>query len=159
MPFRIVLDTNILLRGLINSRSAAGAVLYACDQRRVVILLSRSLLREYKQILTETLIVDRYPKLTAEKVQAALRHLRFVSDVIDPVKCRFDFPRDPKDAQLVELAIAGNATHIVTGDRDLHWLAAGHGDAAKRFRQRAPSVRIVDAGSFLNAIEDASGKL
>lgn len=41
--FRIVLDTNTLLRGLASPGGAAGGVLTLCEQRRVVLLLSQRL--------------------------------------------------------------------------------------------------------------------
>jgi len=90
-----------------------------------------------------------------DKVEVALRRFWYFCDVIHPVKCRFDFPRDPKDAKFIELAIASKATHIASGDNDLLGLATGHGDAANRFRQRAPQTKVVDARTFLTEIEAA----
>lgn len=51
-PFRVVLDTNILLRGLLNMRSASGRVVEACDSRVVVLLLSKPVISEYRAVLT-----------------------------------------------------------------------------------------------------------
>jgi putative PIN family toxin of toxin-antitoxin system len=147
-----VLDTNILLRGLLNIRSAVGGVVDACDQRRAVLLLSRPVLAEYRAVLTDSTMVALYPALVASKIDLALRRLRYVGDIHHALQVQFDYPRDPRDAKFIELAIAGNATHIVSGDKDLLQLASGHGDSAKRFRQRAPSVKLVDAASFLNAM-------
>ena len=152
-PFRVVLDTNILLRGLLNMRSASGGVLDACDRRSVVLLLSKPVIAEYREVLTYPAIVERYPELDFEKVEIALRRLRYVGDVVRRVKSRFDYQRDPKDAKFIELAIAGRATHIVSGDKDLLWLASGHGEVANRFRQRAPSTQVMNAATFLDELE------
>ena len=60
-PYRVVLDTNVLLRGIINPRSTSGRILWACDQRRVVPVLSKPVLAEYRFILTDPKLVARYP--------------------------------------------------------------------------------------------------
>ena len=153
--FRVVLDTNILLRGLLDMRSASGRVTKACDQRIVLLLLSKPVFTEYRAILTEPAIVERYPELTAEKVEIALRRFRYVGELMRTIKASFDYPRDPKDEKFIELAIAGDATHIVSADKDLLSLAHGHGEAARRFRQRAPSTQVLDAKNFLQQLDEA----
>lgn len=150
-PYRVVLDTNIQLRGLINIRSNAGRVVDACDRRAVVLLLSRPVLSEYRAILTAPEVVERYPELTTERVEVALRRLRYVGDFFRSVRVTFEYARDPKDEMFIELAIAGGASHIVTGDQDLLSLKSGRGEAAKRLWQRAPSLRAVDPATFLSA--------
>ena len=154
---RLVLDTNVLLRGLLNSGSAAGRVVTACDSRHVVLVLSRDVLAEYRTVLTFPSIVARYPEFTGRKVEITLRRLRYVADVVSTAGVRFEFPRDPKDAKLVELAIAARATYIVTGDQDLLSLPGGRGDASKRFRQRLPGVVAVTPAQFLDRIGPAAG--
>jgi putative PIN family toxin of toxin-antitoxin system len=144
---RVVLDTNILLRGLLNIHSAAGRVVDACDRRAVILLLSRPVLGEYRAVLTDRAIVDRYPELTTETAEVVLRRLRYVGDVLDPVRAKFKLPRDPRDEKFIELAIEGQATHIVTADRDILSVAGGQSEAAARFRQRARSIRVLDAAS------------
>lgn len=148
-PHRLVVDTNVLLRGLINIRSTSGRVLNACDARSVVIVLSNAALSEYRAVLTDPVVVGPYPELTRRKVELVLRRLRYVGDVIRSVGVRFEFPRDPKDAKWIELAIAGRATHIISVDNDLLSLSTGRGDASKRFRQRLPGVDVIEPGEFL----------
>jgi putative PIN family toxin of toxin-antitoxin system len=149
LPYRVVLDTNVLLRALINFRSNSGRVVDACDRRSVVLLLSRPVLAEYRHILTAQEVIERYPELTPEKVELVLRRLRYVGDFIRSVRANFEYARDPMDEKFIELAIAAEASHIVTGDNDLLSLTSGRGEAAKRFRQRSPSLRVVDATTFL----------
>jgi putative PIN family toxin of toxin-antitoxin system len=147
-PQRVVLDTNILLRGLINSRSTSGRIVHACDAREFILLLSKPVLAEYRQVLHHPSIVKRYPELAPEKVALALRRLRYVADEQSSIRVSFDFPRDPKDARFIELAIAGRATHLVTADDDLLSLATSHSEAAKRFRQRTQSMSVIEPAVF-----------
>jgi predicted nucleic acid-binding protein len=103
-------------------------------------------------------VVESHPELALEKVETALARLRYVGESLRAVNARFDYPRDPKDSKFIELAIAGGATHIVSGDNDLLCLASGHTDAAMRFRQRARHTRVVDAPTFLREMEPSKIK-
>ena len=58
---RVVLDTNVLLRAFISPDSVSGLILDACEHRRVVPLLSRPVLREYRAILGAEKLVARFP--------------------------------------------------------------------------------------------------
>jgi predicted nucleic acid-binding protein len=66
---------------------------------------------------------------------------------------QFSFPRDPKDAQFLELMIAGDGTHLITVDNDLLALNAGRDDAAMRFRQRTHGALVVTPDEFLAKYE------
>lgn len=146
---RLVADTNVILRGLLNARSASGRVLELIEQRRVVVLVSNPVLSEYRTVLTDPAIINRYPVLTLERVEVALRRFRYVGDYLRVVRTKFEFARDPRDAMLLELAISGKATDLVSNDNDLLSLPSAHTDAAKRLRQRLPGLRIANPPAFL----------
>ena len=150
LPFRVILDTNIIVRGLINRRSDSGRILLACEDRRIVALLSRALLAEYRYVLADADLVARYPELEPKKVEIALERLAYVADVLKTVQARFHYPRDPGDEKLLGLAIAGGATHLITTDRDFLDLPAGRGDAARRFRQRLPQLAVLLPEDFIH---------
>jgi len=147
--FRLVLDTNVLVRGFINSGSDSGRILQLCEQRRAVTLLSSAVLREYRFILADTKLCARYPQLEQPEIAVAIERLIYVSDLYRRVGVRFDYPRDPKDSHLIELAIAGAATHLISTDDDLVSLPNGRTEAAKRFRQRLPVIEVVSPYDFL----------
>ena len=148
-PLRVVLDTNVILRGLLGIRSPAGRVLQLAERGRVTLLLSKPVMDEYRSVLTDAEIVDRFPELTPQRVEVALRRLRYLSDYARVVRARFDFPRDPRDEIFIVLAISGEATDIVSLDNDLLSLPTGRGGAAKRLRQRLPRVRVLRPEQFL----------
>jgi len=151
--FRVILDTNTLFRGLAKSESASGRVLEAVAAHRVTLLTSRSIVTEYRTILLDPKIVGRYETLTPLMVEAAIRKFVYFAEHLDIVRSRFEFPRDPKDANFLELAITAKATDLVTFDSDLLSLATSHSDAAKRLRQRNPQLRIRMPSEFLNELE------
>ncbi|MCC6578986.1 MAG: putative toxin-antitoxin system toxin component, PIN family [Phycisphaeraceae bacterium] len=156
-PRRVVLDTNILVRGLVNLRSDSGLILRACETRHMVPLLSQELISEYRYILTEPELVARYPKLKPTAVKIAVERLIYLGDVVHTGRVRFEFPRDPKDEKLLVLAIAGEATELITTDLDLLDLPHGRNDAAKRFRQRLPSTGVLRPDAFIAQFGTALG--
>jgi putative PIN family toxin of toxin-antitoxin system len=119
------------------------------EQRLVKLLLSKPMLAEYRAVLSDAELVDRFPQLTIERVEVALRRLRYFGDYVRTVRVKFDLPRDPRDEKFIELGISRKATHIVTADDDLLSLSSGHADAARRLRQRLPEIRILTPSEFL----------
>ena len=139
----VVLDTNTLVRAASRSTSPAGRLIEGCLQREFILLLSKPVLAEYRKVLGYEKVLARNPEITGKRLVLLLQRLRFFSEYLPTISVTFEFDRDPDDAKFVELAIAGNATHIVTYDRDLLSLRDQHTDAAKRFRQRLPNAKIL----------------
>jgi putative PIN family toxin of toxin-antitoxin system len=150
---RVVLDTNTLLSGLVTDSSAAASVRRAAENRWFTPLLSKPVLDEYRAVLGDPRIGQRFPSITRELTKIAIARLRFVGDYVRVPHERFEFRRDPKDAKFLELAIALNATHIVTSDEDLLSLPHSKSDEGKRFRQRLRNVSVLNARDFLDAFE------
>jgi putative PIN family toxin of toxin-antitoxin system len=158
-PFRIVLDTNTLLRGLVTSSSAAAKVRRAAEQRAFIPLLSKPVLDEYRAVLTDDALIHRFPEITPELVEITIRRLRFIGDYLRSPTVRFEYSRDTRDQKFIELAIGLKATHILSSDQDLLSLSHSEKDAGKRFRQRLPGVEVLDAGSFLRKYGAALGRV
>lgn len=154
-PFRLVLDTNILVRAFINPSSESGGILTLCEFRKVVTLLSNPSLREYREILSDPKLCARYPKLDRPEIAVALERMIYVSVMYRRVRAKFDYPRDPKDSHLIELAITGCATHLISTDEDLLSLPHGRTNASRRFRQRLPTLKVMKPREFLMAYRDA----
>jgi uncharacterized protein len=151
--FRVVLDTNTLFRGLANPDSASGKVIAAVEARRILLLTSRSVVDEYRTILLDPRIVGGHRALTAVLVEATLRKLVYFAEHLDPVRAKFEFQRDSKDAKFLALAIAGDASHLITFDRDMLSLPDSYSDAATRLRQRTPRLKVLLPSDFLDELE------
>ncbi len=149
---RIVIDTNTLLRGLAVGNSAAAKVRRAAEARKFVTLLSKPVLDEYRAVLSDPVLGEKFPELTPELVELTLRHLRFVGDYIRMPQASYEYRRDPRDQKFIELAIELRATHIISFDKDLLSLPNSRGDAGRRFRQRLPTVAVIDAGTLLGEL-------
>lgn len=146
---RLIVDTNTLLRGLAKRASTSGRIVDAIEARRVLLLTSRQVIDEYRVILLDPLILDRFPPLSPRFVEATIRSLVYLSDYFGKVPTRFELPRDRRDEKFLSLAIAGKATHLITFDKDLLSLTTSHGEAAKRLRQRCPGLQIVMPADFM----------
>ncbi len=115
---RIVLDTNVIVSGLITATGPPGTILTAWRDRHVDLIVSASLLREVADILSRPKIARTYG-LTADAVSGILRLLD--SQAIR-VPGRVTIPRtarDPLDDHILACAVEGHADYVVTGDRDL----------------------------------------
>lgn len=111
---RVVIDTNVLLSGLLSSISTpARAVERAFREDQL--LASRETLRELAGKLLSPKF-DRY--VTRERRLALLDRLAPNLVVVEIVQ-RIRACRDPKDDPFLEVAVNGSANLIVTGDRDL----------------------------------------
>jgi hypothetical protein len=60
----------------------------------VLLLLSKPVLAEYRAVLTDPFIVERFPELNTDAVEVAFRRLRYLSEYFRSVRARFDFPRE-----------------------------------------------------------------
>lgn len=111
---RVVVDTNVIISQLLMPKSVpAAAVRIAL--RRGSVLSSAEHIRELFGVMARPKF-DRYVPL-----QQRLDQIRLLVGLIEPVQIesRVQECRDPKDNLLLEIAVNGGATHIVTGDDDL----------------------------------------
>jgi putative PIN family toxin of toxin-antitoxin system len=111
---RCVFDTNVLVSALLLPDSKPRRALSIAFERGSV-LLSYSALAEIYEVLTRKQF-RRY--VGEEDVRAFLAALTREAQWVD-VSVRITACRDPKDDKFLELAVDGQATHIVTGDSDL----------------------------------------
>ena len=116
MPgMRIVVDTNVLISALVFRRGPLAWLRDSWVTSQIVPLTSVETVAEFRRVLT-------YPKfgLTDAERQAVVdRYLPWcemvsITEGLEVPECR-----DPADRQFMELAVAGRADVIVTGDADL----------------------------------------
>lgn len=154
---RVILDTNVALRGVLTPLGASGKLMDRLDQGEGILLLSDALLREYRGILFHPDVRNHFAALHLIDVEKVLMRLRYRSEKVETAGVHFAYDRDPKDAKLIELAIAGRATHLVTFDKDLLDLTKSRSNAGKRFRQRAKVCKVCGPAALLLELE-AAGK-
>jgi putative PIN family toxin of toxin-antitoxin system len=110
---KIVFDTNILISLLI--RGGFSIVFKLIETGQISILLSIELIDEFLEVSKR----PKFQKYFSSSVRdSILSYLLKNGDLIE-VNSKPNDCRDPKDNFLLGLAIDGNATHLVTGDKDL----------------------------------------
>ena len=109
---RFVFDTNAVVSALLIEDSISRRAFdRALDRGRF--LLSLPVLAEINQVLGQ----EKFRKYITE--DEAKRFLAaFVRKAVE-VNVKISASRDPSDNRFLELAVSGEATHIITGDKDL----------------------------------------
>lgn len=120
LPPRVVIDTNLVLSALVFASGRLTPLRLAWQMQAIQPLVSRDTAAELMRVLA-------YPKfkLTADEQQELLAdylpNCKTVK-IPQPPPATPDC-RDPYDIPFLQLALAGKASALVTGDRDLLCLA------------------------------------
>jgi putative PIN family toxin of toxin-antitoxin system len=115
---RVVIDTNVVLSGLIKPDSVPGQMLHAWRNGSFRLVLSDFLIEEIAETLTRPKIQALVP-WSKRKIDRFVLELRAFCDEVEPANLKADYPRDPDDIPVLATLIASNADVLVTGDRDL----------------------------------------
>jgi putative PIN family toxin of toxin-antitoxin system len=132
---RLVIDTNILISGLMAVNSLPQQVFdYATSQ--AILLISNEVQSEIENVISR-------PKL--QKYITLEQRNKFLTELSQQVERvtinqQIRACRDPKDDKFLELAVCGEANYIITGDADLLDL------------HPFQNISILKAASFLTAI-------
>jgi putative PIN family toxin of toxin-antitoxin system len=130
---RIVIDTNVLVSALRTKRGASYRLIQQCGRGRFEHVLSMTLAFEY-EASCRVCIADQTEAET------------FLSTLIDSAVLAFaDIPfrpylPDPKDEMVLEAAVNGHASRIVTFNRR-HFVGSAR-----------VGIRVTDPGEFLTSI-------
>ena len=140
MGHRVVIDTVVFVRSLLNPYSAPGKLIFAhADEYRLI--LSAPIVREIVEVLQR-------PEITNKIRFVAGMDTRRVLDLLSQaelVELPLDIPqvsRDPKDDKFLATAVAGEASYVVSEDRDLLDLEEYQG------------ITIVDVATFLKFLKE-----
>jgi len=139
---RVVLDTNIVLSALVFARGRLVAVRHAWQRQLCLPLISNVTTHELIRVLA-------YPKfrLSAPDQEGLLSdYLPWCSAVQIPTRSiTAAVIRDPHDLAFLELALAGKADYLVSGDADLHAVAGQF------------PIPIITAEAFLGLLVSSAG--
>jgi putative PIN family toxin of toxin-antitoxin system len=109
-----------------------------------VLVLSLFQRGEIEEVLNRPKIAQVY-SLTLEERTRLLRRLDAESEFVEP-QLTISVPlRDPKDALILGMALAGHVDYLVTGDKDLHALV---GDPS------LGKLKIVTVADFLPLLRE-----
>jgi uncharacterized protein len=137
MQYIVVFDTNILLSALLSLNGNPFRCLALAKIGQIESVTCQEILDEF----AEKLLLKF--KFSEEMTKAAVEEVRGFSRVVEISATLKAVPADSDDDMVVECAVNGNATHIVTGDKHLLTLTA--------YR----SIKIVKATEFIALLSQA----
>lgn len=107
---KIVLDTNVLVSGLLTPYGANGEIVRLVSAGALIVQYDSRILLEYQDVLSR-------PKFQfdPQKVDVFLDYLKQNSQVTSGAPLQKRLP-DPDDEPFLEIAIAGQAACLITGN-------------------------------------------
>lgn len=143
---RVVLDTQLLLRGAVARTESLSARLYdAWRDGRFALLLSDLILAEIEEVLARPEVLQKL-RLSPVEARALVSLLRRRA-VLITATTRIRRSRDPDDDKFLECAVAGGAQYLVSADADLLSLGEVEG------------IPILDAPAFWQRLESLARHL
>jgi putative PIN family toxin of toxin-antitoxin system len=114
---KVVLDTNVLVSGVIASGYSAS-ILDAARRQEIILITSAHLLAEFSDVITRHHIVRKYP-LAATKAEDLLDFLRAFSILAPGIPSAKKISSDRDDDFVLACATDEHADAIVSGDPHL----------------------------------------
>ena len=115
---KVVLDTNVLLSGLMLPNSVPGKIVRSWRAAQYDLVLSDPLLDEIRRTLNYPKIRKRL-RWDASDIDRFVMLLRFKTVIFDIGGIKVEVPIDPFDEIVLATLIAGKAEWLVSGDADL----------------------------------------
>jgi putative PIN family toxin of toxin-antitoxin system len=146
-PGRVVVDTNLIVSGLILARGQPHELIRAIRRGAFRLVLSDPLYAEYDDVLNRPMLARKYG-LAATDVAEFLFLARTLGHRVEPREPLPVHVRDPKDDMVLAAALGGGADYVVSGDQDLLVL-----DSAPELG----ALRVVTARAFLAMLANEEG--
>ena len=115
---KVVLDTNVMVSGLMFPDSTPGRIVAAWSEAQFDVASSHEQLVEICRVLG-------YPKIRRilewddQRIEQFVKLLFVRVEVVERDSTATEIPRDPDDAPILGILVAAEADVLVTGDRDL----------------------------------------
>jgi len=114
---RVVLDTNVLISGVIASGCSAQ-ILDAARREEIKLIASSHLLEEFSNVISRPRIARKYPKAT-EDAEALMDFLRAFAEFVSGIPEDEQISSDRDDDFVLACAVDGKVDYIVSGDPHL----------------------------------------
>ncbi|MBA2619571.1 MAG: putative toxin-antitoxin system toxin component, PIN family [Acidobacteria bacterium] len=149
---RVVFDCNVFLQALLNPNGVAAKCVEAVRSGQAKLFVSKATLEEVRDVILRPNILSRLPDADEFQIEAFIEYITSISTFTDSVPHKFDFPRDPKDEMVIDLAVETKADYVVSRDNDLLDLMTGYTDECRDFRRRFRGLKIVNPVEFLKIL-------
>lgn len=142
---KVVVDTNVIVSGLINPFGAPRRLRLDWFDEAFVLIVTHDLIAEYVRVLHRRRLIERYG-LSIEERTFFLGRIHSYAVMVDPAPMGPLQVRDRKDEPVLAAALGGQADYLVSGDEDLLVL---------RDEPRLGPLKIVTVREFMAEIEQS----
>jgi putative PIN family toxin of toxin-antitoxin system len=108
---RIVLDTNVLVSGLLNPNGPPGRIVDLIIGRHLILLYDDRILGEYSDVLARPQL-----EIAPDRATALLSFFRLSGEQVTAFPLKADLLPDTDDLPFAEVSISGKADALVTGN-------------------------------------------
>ncbi len=115
---KVVLDTNVLISGLMLPDSIPGKIVSAWRNAHFGLVLSDPMLAEIAKVLGYPKIANRLQWET-RRIEQFVLLLRFKTHIVEIGQVEAEVPGDPDDNMVLATFLAGQAEYLISGDSDL----------------------------------------
>ena len=140
---RLVLDTNVVVAGLLWHGAPRHLLDRAIDDESILLFSSPALLDE----LANTLSYEKFAKRITRyetSIGGLLAHYEALVSLVSPTHVPHIVLNDADDDQVLACAVTAKADLIVSGDKHLHSLGSQYNGI--RIVRPAEAVNIIEAG-------------
>jgi putative PIN family toxin of toxin-antitoxin system len=152
-PERVVFDCNVFFQALTSLRGPARRLLAGAASGELSLFISAATIDELADVASRPHLVQKYG-LQSDVVAEFIAEIRSFSTFLESIPHVFDFPRDPKDAHYVDLAVAADAKLIVSRDKDLLSLRDATTAEGREFQSRFPGLLVLTPPELLTLLSE-----
>jgi putative PIN family toxin of toxin-antitoxin system len=152
-PRPAVFDCNVFLQSMLSARGASHACWQKVATQEVELFVTPYILAEIRRLPSHRSL-KRFSTFTPERVERFVEELIDVAELVADPASVFIYPRDPKDAHYVDLAVATDSLLIVSNDKDLLDLMNDTNGEGKALRLLHPDFRVLTPPELLQTIRE-----
>jgi len=134
---RLVLDTNILVSGLLSPKGPPGALVAAWLELRFALVTSAEQVEELRRVLAYKKL---RPLISIEQARDFVSNLEVLAEIVGDLP-EIELSPDPDDNVILATAVAGGAHAVVSGDK-AHMLALRAVEGIPIITARAAAGRL-----------------
>ncbi len=146
---KAVFDTGVVLQSAISNAGPAASCLRLLAAGKIIVPLSPQVREEYADVLTRPVVIAKNPLLTPERANLILRIIDLKTTPVTVIRPYLQYPRDPNDEKILNLAIQEEVDFLVTRDKHLLVLRS-----SSDFKRLYPYMTVVDPLTFIQTIDE-----
>jgi putative PIN family toxin of toxin-antitoxin system len=116
---RVVIDTNVIVSGILSRKGAPAELLNAWRERRFLLPCSSAIVAEVRAVMQYPRICDKY-HLSDNEIEQTITLLEYDALLVTgDTNVGRSVPDDPQDEMFLACALDGQADVVVSGDHHL----------------------------------------